>query len=90
MTLIRYFGNFPCPRCLIPKSDIHRLGTMHDEAFRREYRRFDNPEYRSKIKKARKLVYLKGKGIMSKDVEKILSSQSLVPVHVIFFSPSVE
>lgn len=87
MTLIRYFGNFPCPRCLIPKSDIHMLGMTHDETFRLEHRRIDNREYRMKIKKAWDFIYLKGKSITGKEVENLLSPQSLVPVHVGIFLP---
>ncbi len=61
------------------------LGMVHDEAFRREHRRTDNPQYRAKIKKAWDFIYLKGKGTTGKDVENLLSPQSLVPVHVSFF-----
>lgn len=82
ITLIRYFGNFPCPRCLVPKTEIRQLGMMQDEEFRRQHRRVDDSQRRSVINKAWKSVYLKGKGVTSRDVDNLLSSKSLVPVHV--------
>lgn len=82
ITLIRYFGNFPCPRCLVPKSSIRLLGMSQDEEIRLQHHRVDSGQRRSTITKAWNSVYLKGKGVTSQVVDKLLSSESLVPVHV--------
>lgn len=65
-------------------SEIHRLGTTHDEAFRLHNRRVDNEERRSAVQKAWNLIYLRGKGIGSKQVEDLLEDQSLLPVRVCY------
>ncbi|KZT31187.1 hypothetical protein SISSUDRAFT_995420, partial [Sistotremastrum suecicum HHB10207 ss-3] len=49
-----------CPRCLVKKDEIRRLGTADDHALRQEYRRFDDAERRRLIQKARKLIYENG------------------------------
>ncbi len=64
------------------------LGMMQDETFRSKNPRKNTSQYRSKVKKAWNLVYLKGKSIASKDVDKLLAPESLVPVLVSFFSLS--
>src|SRR4051812_22482027 len=35
---IKYFGNCPCPRCLIEKSQISQIGTKLDAKRRENYR----------------------------------------------------
>ncbi|EKM78993.1 hypothetical protein AGABI1DRAFT_75575 [Agaricus bisporus var. burnettii JB137-S8] len=84
MSLIRYFGNFPCPRCLIPKSKICWLGTTPDEEYRINERRVDDSLHQKTVKKAWNLVHLKGKAITSKPVEELLGPTSLVPVQNAF------
>lgn len=56
-----------------------------DEESRHQRRRVDDNQRRSSIKKAWDYVYLKGKGVTGRDVDNILSSKSLVPVHVSVF-----
>ncbi|KAJ3557384.1 hypothetical protein NP233_g11755 [Leucocoprinus birnbaumii] len=84
MALIRYFGNFPCPWCLIPKTDIHLLGTIRDFRRRLEDRRFDTIDRQKTVRKAWKAVYLKGQNIASRVIDEILSPESLVPVENAF------
>lgn len=66
-----------CPRCLVEKDEIRRLGTADDHALRQEYRRFDDAEQRRLIQKARKLIYEKGVPVNSKKIEKLLRQASL-------------
>lgn len=39
---IKYLGDFPCPRCLVPKSQIPDLGTKNDQKRRERHVRVDN------------------------------------------------
>ena len=41
---IRDFGLYPCPRCLIPKEEISKIGSEDDRRTRRELQRVDNIE----------------------------------------------
>ncbi|KAI0070164.1 hypothetical protein K474DRAFT_1693896 [Panus rudis PR-1116 ss-1] len=81
---IRDMGSCPCPRCLIPKSEIYRLGQTCDSRVRVSHARKDDADRRSKVQAARRFIYDHGHGIASKPVEDLLKPQSLVPTENAF------
>lgn len=74
-----------CPRCLIPKSKAHLVGTKRDISQRTSLARRDDHTYRSTINEARKKIFDKNFAVDSEAVERLLKPQSLVPTEV---SPS--
>ncbi|KAI0077095.1 hypothetical protein K474DRAFT_1662200 [Panus rudis PR-1116 ss-1] len=76
---IRDMGSCPCPRCHMPKSEIHHLGQVQDQQFRVDNARQDDHARREKVQLARRFIYDLGYGITSKAVEDLLKPQSLVP-----------
>ena len=79
---IRDMGNLPCPRCLVPKTQISNLGTPRDTNTRTKKIRKDNLEYRCKIECAREIIYKQKYSVNSEAVENILKPESLVPTNV--------
>lgn len=75
-------GTCPCPRCLVQKPSINKLGTPEDAEVRLSKARVDDSDRKAKVAKARTLIYDKGKGIASVPVEDLLKPQSLVPTTV--------
>ncbi|EGO24774.1 hypothetical protein SERLADRAFT_370017 [Serpula lacrymans var. lacrymans S7.9] len=73
---IRDMGNCPCPRCLVPKSEIDKIGQVRDLQSRvaktRSYAMH-------KIKLAREVIYCIGHSITSSTVDDILKNESWVP-----------
>ena len=79
LATIRDNGNCPCPRCLIPKKQLNRMGLKHDIQFR-----LKNPRkflFRQ-VQAARKWIYQKGRSITSRAVELVLKPSSSVPTMV--------
>jgi hypothetical protein len=74
-------GKFPCPKCLIPKDMLHKLGTPVDEELRRVFR-VDDEKRQEKINQARRLIYEQGYVVNSQRVDAILGEESLVPTNV--------
>ncbi|CUA77217.1 CRISPR-associated endonuclease Cas9 [Streptococcus mutans UA159] [Rhizoctonia solani] len=70
---------FPCPRCLTPKCEFHKLGLPEDQARREQLKRVDNRS-RSDVHQARSFIYDKGRAVNSQDVENLLKSESYTPV----------
>ncbi|GLB45992.1 hypothetical protein LshimejAT787_5000020 [Lyophyllum shimeji] len=83
LATIRYLGNCPCPRCLIDKDQIFRMGTKFD-ARQRENIREDTPNRRSWVERARQWIFEKGLGVMSAAVERLLKPRSWVPTRNAF------
>ncbi|RDB18275.1 hypothetical protein Hypma_000641 [Hypsizygus marmoreus] len=79
LATIRNMGSCPCPRCLIPKTQIPELGTKRDEARRTATHRADSSPQRFTLNVAREWIYHKGNGVKSAAVERMLSVASLVP-----------
>ncbi|EIM89452.1 uncharacterized protein STEHIDRAFT_51088 [Stereum hirsutum FP-91666 SS1] len=73
---IRDNGLCPCPRCLVPKSELDRVGFIHDFSRRvsrvREY-------LLDKVILARDCIYNRGFGIKSAAVERVLKATSSAP-----------
>jgi hypothetical protein len=76
LATIRNKGLCPCPRCLVSKSELDRLGLRRDISIRinkfREYAA-------DKVDIARKAIYNLAKAIHSTVVEDLLKSFSGVP-----------
>ena len=79
LATIRDNGLFPCPRCLVSKFRLHRLGCPDDIQFR-----IENPRsYQANlVKKTRKFIYKDAKGINSTKVDDELKGFSGVPTMV--------
>lgn len=79
LAAIRERGLCPCPRCLVPKSELHQMGLVEDMKKRISRAR----TYLSgAIDAARKAIYTGGLYIMSAPVERLLKPFSLVPTMV--------
>ena len=79
LATIRDKGLCLCPRCFIPKDDLHLMGLMSDMRDRLSKAR---TYLWGKVLEARDWIYSKGKGIKSKAVEDLLFSTSSVPTEV--------
>ncbi|EFI26951.1 ubiquitin and ribosomal protein S27a [Coprinopsis cinerea okayama7 len=77
---IRSLGTYPCPRCLVPKSDMNQAGTGEDKSLRSENPRVDTAERREKVKAAREKIFDQGYAVNSRVVDEELKSNSMVPV----------
>ncbi|KAF7976901.1 hypothetical protein HWV62_5461, partial [Athelia sp. TMB] len=72
-------GQYPCPRCLLPITEVEQMGTPQDTARRATMSRVDDDEHRRIVNAARKLIYEKFHAVDSKDVEKLLKATSSTP-----------
>ncbi|KDQ13654.1 hypothetical protein BOTBODRAFT_90697, partial [Botryobasidium botryosum FD-172 SS1] len=85
LATLRNNGACPCPRCLVDKSDIHRMGMLSDQRCRTLYQRRDNQERRTRVKKARDLIYGRMRRLVgSSKVEDIMKQRSEVPTENAF------
>ncbi len=81
LATIKNLGRSPCPRCLIKKDQIPSVGTKADMSLRRKLR-VDSQHRQAKVEKARSLMFNSSAAVTSKQVERILGDQSMVPTHV--------
>lgn len=92
MTCLKYLAQCPCPRCMIFKSKIPRLGMASDMNDRKRLERVDNERIHRDIALVRKMMFVDGVNITSTAIDNFLKSKSLVPTRVckssIFFSNS--
>lgn len=79
---IRDFGLCPCPRCLIPKDEIFKIGREDDRCTREELRRVDTTERQARVEQARKNLYESGYALGGDHVDGFLKEGSLVPTKV--------
>lgn len=82
LACIKYLGEFPCPRCLIPKCRVPDLGTKNDKKRRETLARVDNEDQRNTVELARERIYKDGASINSKSIKDLLGPQSLTPTRV--------
>lgn len=75
-------GLCPCPRCLIAKAAIPKLGTVRDFRDRIRWARHDDIRYRTKIDIARNIIYNKGFSLTGSALQNVLKTESLVPTRV--------
>ncbi|KAK7437003.1 hypothetical protein VKT23_006712 [Stygiomarasmius scandens] len=76
LATMRDKGLCPCPRCMIPKSSLDRMGLVEDLRYR-----LDNVQkyLKRSVEKARRLIFQLGAPIRGKKVEDFLKSTSSVP-----------
>ena len=79
MAAVQDKGLCPCPQCLIPKSDIHKLGHATDFA---SWVKNARTYIGDTIHTACKFIYQGGLGINSVAVERVLKSESWTPTLV--------
>lgn len=79
---IRDKGQCPCPRCLMPLSDVEGLGTPEDMQCHLDLARVDDETHRHKIQKAQDLIFKNNHAVASKMVEAYLKDESLMPTAV--------
>ena len=75
-------GLCPCPRCLMPKTKLDRIGRRWDVGFRlKSVRQY----LADKVRQARNIVYKLGQAVSGTGVDGVLKSTSSVPVIVSVF-----
>ncbi|KAJ7017046.1 hypothetical protein C8F04DRAFT_1339209, partial [Mycena alexandri] len=76
LATIRDGGGCPCPRCLVPKSEVHLMGSARDMTARvKNIRKYLG----SLVNTARRFIYKFAHGIGSKKIEDLLKETSSVP-----------
>ena len=86
MTCLKYLAQCPCPRCLILKSKIPRLGMEVDKKARQKLARVDSKEIQNKVNRARRLMFEDGINVSSVFIDRLLKPHSLVPTRVSSFT----
>lgn len=79
---IKFLGQCPCPRCLVKKVDIPKMGTKPDLRRRDRSQRIDDNSRRHNVAKARSLIFEKGAPVSGTWVNGLLNDESLVPTRV--------
>jgi len=79
---IRDYGLNPCPRCLIPKDEIFKIGRDDDRCARVELRRVDTIERQGRVKRVRTDLYENGYALSGEHVDGALKDGSMVPTKV--------
>ncbi|KAJ7742183.1 hypothetical protein DFH07DRAFT_964704 [Mycena maculata] len=79
LATIRNLGKSPCPRCTLPKDQIHDLGTVFDDTRREKLAREDTPIRRGRIERVRRWIYEWGYSIKSAAAEHYLQPLSETP-----------
>lgn len=79
---IRDYGLYPCPRCLVPKDQIFKIGREDDRCIREELRRVDDVERQGRVDEARTNLYENGYALSGDKVDGALKDGSLVPTLV--------
>jgi hypothetical protein len=85
MTCLKYFAQCPCPRCLILKSNIPRLGMEVDKNACQKLIRADSKAIQNTVNRARQMMFEDGINITSVYIDRLLKPQSLVPTSVSSF-----
>ena len=82
LACIKYLGNFPCPRCSLPKHQISELGTKNDKKRREKLARVDNERRRDTVELAREWIFQKGVNVKSKPIQRLLDPKGWTPTRV--------
>jgi hypothetical protein len=82
MSCLKYLSICPCPRCLVLKTKIHKLGMKSDTRDRQKLVRVDSETRRDVVELARKLLFQKGLAISSDRIKDILYEGSLTVTRV--------
>jgi len=89
MTCLKYLAQCPCPRCLILKSNIPRLGMEVDKNARQKLVRADSKAIQDTVNRARQMIFEDGINITSVYIDRLLKPQSLVPTRVSSFTSPI-
>jgi hypothetical protein len=84
MTCLKYLSTCPCPRCLLVKSKISKIGSKSDSRDRFKLIRVDSERRHNAVETARKLLFDKGVDITSDRIKYFLDKESLTPTRVCF------
>jgi hypothetical protein len=82
---IKYFAKCLCPRCLVEKEDVHKMGSKLDLKNRVTMMRIDDDHRRGKVNRVREWIYEKGMVLTSTFIKNQLGPESLVPIRVSIF-----
>ena len=82
MTCLKYLSSCPCPRCLLLRTKISRIGSKSDMRDRLKLVRVDSDTRRNTVDLARKLLFEKGVNITSTRIKDILEKGSLTLTRV--------
>jgi len=85
MACLKYLAQCPCPRCLMLKSKIPRIGTKRDTRDRMKLVRIDDDRRRRNVEMVRKWIFEDGTSLTSIAVDRILGPKSLTPTRVCLF-----
>jgi hypothetical protein len=80
---VRDKGLCPCPRCLVPKAKVDKIGYLQDSRDRIKKARSYSHDL---ITRARDFVYKLGFNVKSAAIDRLLKSTSLVPTYVSCFA----
>lgn len=86
---IRDKGRCPCPRCLVPLTQVERLGTVNDMKQRKLLARIDDEIKQGKVAEARDHIYRRNYAVDNDGVETLLKYESLVPTDVCLVSLTI-
>lgn len=82
LATLRDMGGRPCPRCLVQKEDICKLGSHLDMLHRAKDVREHDDDSKRRVRRARELIYNDGNHIGGTAVEAQLKNLSLIPTEV--------
>ena len=82
MTCLKYLSSCPCPRCLLLRTKISRIGSKSDTRDRLKLVRVDSETRRKRVDLARRLLFEKGVNITSTRIKDILEGGSLTLTRV--------
>ncbi|KAI0063164.1 hypothetical protein BV25DRAFT_453896, partial [Artomyces pyxidatus] len=83
MSGLKFYGKCPCPRCLVAKDKINKMGTKPDMYTRTNKIRVDNHRRQDTVERARKLMFDYGLSVGSDRVNEVLAG-SMVPTRNAF------
>ncbi|EIW80113.1 hypothetical protein CONPUDRAFT_58000 [Coniophora puteana RWD-64-598 SS2] len=78
LSTLKYFAKYPCPRCLVPKHLLSKMGTMTDMQQHLKIR-LDSKKHQACVRTARGKIFKKGCLVNSKQVNDMLGKHSYVP-----------
>ncbi|KAI6112660.1 hypothetical protein F5141DRAFT_1003094, partial [Pisolithus sp. B1] len=84
LACIKFLGECPCPRCLVKKRDIPKMGMKRDMLCRKKKQRVDDDRRRNKVEAARRHLFQHGAGLNGQRIKDLLYDESLVPTRNAF------
>jgi hypothetical protein len=79
---MKFLGKCPCPRCLVSKDKIFKLGTKSDRGQRTRNARVDDHPRQTLIDRARELIFVDGYSVVSSAIERLVGVTSVAPIRV--------